>query len=155
MPSWSPALICETSGWSRRSHGCNLPLFQKPTIPLPGKASSSGSSQVSGRHILILMGIAVYPLKCGPNTHKRVSLLFVSKMDMDNLRAFNIGKESVESAHPGWTLLDHWNEAPYPTPGPVALQPGGPLLLFPTHQPHPLPDRNSAQHHEECHCQLW
>lgn len=101
------------------------------------------------------MGIAVYPLKCGPNTHKRVSLLFVSKMEVGNLRAFNIGKESMVSARLGWAPLDRWNEAPYPHTAPVALQPGGPLLLFHTYQPHPLPDRSSAQHHEECHCQLW
>lgn len=36
----------------------------------------------------------------------------------------------MESSHLGWAPFDHWNEAPYPPTGPVALQPGGHFFYF-------------------------
>lgn len=64
---------------------------------LQRKASLPGFSQVSGRHILILIDNADYSPKCGSNKHKRASLFSVSEADMDNVRV-NPRLERVESA---------------------------------------------------------
>ncbi|XP_008705558.1 mitochondrial uncoupling protein 3 isoform X1 [Ursus maritimus] len=65
---------------------------------LQRKASLPGFSQVSGRHILILIDNADYSPKCGSNKHKRASLFSVSEADMDNVRV-NPRLERAESAH--------------------------------------------------------
>lgn len=103
MLSQNPALVYDISGLATFHH-CSkslASLFQR-------KTSLSGFSQVSGKLILILIGITDYSPKYGSSKYKRASLFSVSEVDIDNLRVVNSREENVESAQlrqaPPWSL---------------------------------------------------